>query len=101
MQEPRLPQNQSVCLRGFHTAGQLCAVPNRRALICFRLVPFLIVAALTATLCPADGFTAAPGSSLHSPAPPTIVFMTDFGSVHDAVPICKGVIYGIAPQARI
>jgi len=32
---------------------------------------------------------------------PTIVFMTDFGTVDDAVPICKGVMLGIAPGARI
>lgn len=32
---------------------------------------------------------------------PTIVFMTDFGTVDDAVPICKGVMLGIAPIARI
>ena len=30
-----------------------------------------------------------------------IVFMTDFGTANDAVAICRGVIYGIAPQARI
>jgi S-adenosylmethionine hydrolase len=32
---------------------------------------------------------------------PTIVFMTDFGTNNDAVPICKGVILGIAPDVRI
>ena len=32
---------------------------------------------------------------------PTIVFMTDFGTANDAVAICKAVIVGIAPQARI
>lgn len=32
---------------------------------------------------------------------PTIVFMTDFGTHNDAVPICKGVILGIAPDVRI
>jgi S-adenosylmethionine hydrolase len=31
----------------------------------------------------------------------TIVFMTDFGTDNDAVPICKGVIYGIDPEVRI
>jgi S-adenosyl-L-methionine hydrolase (adenosine-forming) len=36
------------------------------------------------------------------PAPhPTIVFMTDFGTANDAVAICKAVILGIAPDARI
>lgn len=34
-------------------------------------------------------------------AQPTIVFMTDFGTANDAVAICKGVIIGIAPDARI
>jgi len=32
---------------------------------------------------------------------PTIVFMTDFGTTNDAVAICKAVIVGIAPDARI
>jgi S-adenosylmethionine hydrolase len=32
---------------------------------------------------------------------PIIVFMTDFGTTDDAVPICKGVMLGIAPEARI
>ncbi|HEV2176296.1 MAG TPA: S-adenosyl-l-methionine hydroxide adenosyltransferase family protein [Terriglobia bacterium] len=32
---------------------------------------------------------------------PTIVFMTDFGADNDAVPICKGVMLGIAPDVRI
>jgi S-adenosylmethionine hydrolase len=32
---------------------------------------------------------------------PTIVFMTDFGTANEAVAICKAVILGIAPDARI
>lgn len=32
---------------------------------------------------------------------PTVVFMTDFGHVDDAVPICKGVMLGIEPNLRI
>lgn len=32
---------------------------------------------------------------------PTIVFMTDFGMGDDSVAICKGVMYSIAPDARI
>ncbi len=31
----------------------------------------------------------------------TIVFMTDFGTANDAVAICKAVIAGIAPDARV
>lgn len=33
--------------------------------------------------------------------PPTIVFMTDFGTVDDSVTICKGVMYSILPVVRI
>ena len=36
-----------------------------------------------------------------SPAPPTVVFMTDFGVVDDSVALCKGVMYSIAPELRI
>lgn len=32
---------------------------------------------------------------------PTIVFMTDFGAANDAVAICKAVMLGILPDARI
>jgi len=31
----------------------------------------------------------------------TIVFMTDFGAANDAVAICRAVIFGIAPDARL
>jgi hypothetical protein len=45
------------------------------------------------------------GSRAASPsdkkAIPTIVFMTDFGTVDDSVAICKGVMYAIAPEVRI
>jgi len=33
--------------------------------------------------------------------PPTVVFMTDFGTVDDSVALCKGVMYGITPNLRI
>jgi S-adenosylmethionine hydrolase len=33
--------------------------------------------------------------------PPTIVFMTDFGVIDDSVALCKGVMYGIAPNLRV
>jgi len=32
---------------------------------------------------------------------PTIVFMTDFGTVDDSVAICRGVMYSIAPEVRL
>jgi S-adenosylmethionine hydrolase len=34
-------------------------------------------------------------------ARPTIVMMTDFGTANDAVAVCKAVIVGIAPEARL
>ena len=43
-----------------------------------------------------------PEESAKKPATrPTIVFMTDFGTANDAVAICKAVMIGIAPNARI
>ena len=36
-----------------------------------------------------------------TPRRPMIVFMTDFGTANDAVAICKAVIAGIAPEARV
>ena len=36
-----------------------------------------------------------------TPRKPTIVFMTDFGAANDSVAICKAVIAGLAPDARI
>jgi len=39
--------------------------------------------------------------SASAPHRPIIVFMTDFGTLDDSVPICKGVMLGIAPEARI
>ena len=50
------------------------------------------------------GCTNAPApkeSATAAPHKPTIVFMTDFGTANDAVAICKAVILGIAPDARI
>ena len=43
----------------------------------------------------------APAQSAPSQYPPTVVFMTDFGTVDDSVNICKGVMYSIMPQVRI
>jgi S-adenosylmethionine hydrolase len=49
------------------------------------------------------------GALMHAPASaaqpatraPVIVFMSDFGTLDDAVAICKGVMLGIEPAARI
>jgi S-adenosylmethionine hydrolase len=56
-----------------------------------------LAAVLMAAVVGRAGFGAPQASAAH----PTIVFMTDFGTDNDAVPICKGVIYGIDPEVRI
>jgi S-adenosylmethionine hydrolase len=44
----------------------------------------------------------APAQQATSPKyPPTIVFMTDFGTFDDSVPICKGVMYSVMPEVRV
>src|SRR5467141_1204819 len=58
----------------------------------------LMGAACSKTPSPKD---AASSSLSPSGARTTIVFMTDFGTANDAVAICKAVIVGIAPDARI
>ncbi len=42
-----------------------------------------------------------PAQQPASKYPPTVIFMTDFGTVDDSVALCKGVMYGITPNLRI
>lgn len=60
-----------------------------------RFLPALIAIILLLAPLPLAQQSAAPKY------PPTIVFMTDFGTVDDSVPICKGVMYSILPDVRI
>src|SRR5438270_2410712 len=60
---------------------------NSRRCICLGVILFLT--------------TGAVAQNTSQQSPPTIVFMTDFGTVDDSVPICKGVMYGIEPRLRI
>ena len=69
-------------------------------------VRFLLLPLLALTLaaaCSKDRVQNGSAGSSASPSGkrPTIVFMTDFGTANDAVAICKAVIIGIAPDARI
>ena len=67
-----------------------------------RIALSFFVTAVFAAACsksPADKATA-PVPEQQFPHP-TIVFMTDFGVANDAVAICKAVMLGIAPDARI
>jgi S-adenosylmethionine hydrolase len=47
------------------------------------------------------GCWAAPADPPAAGSVPTVVFMTDFGTVDDSVALCKGVMYSIAPELRI
>jgi len=58
------------------------------------------VAAILLILC-AGCRAASASDSTSGKSVPTIVFMTDFGTVDDSVAICKGVMYSIAPEVRI
>ena len=68
-------------------------------------VRFFLLPLLALTLAACSKNRAQNGSAGSSASPsgkrPTIVFMTDFGTANDAVAICKAVIVGIAPDARI
>src|SRR5246127_863034 len=65
--------------------------PSPRRAVTLAVVFFLLVSA------------SAPLRAAESAAkyPPTIVFMTDFGVVDDAVAICRGVMYSIMPEVRV
>ena len=62
-----------------------------------RLLALLIWSGMVAAMLPAAPVLA----QKPPPAKPLIVFMTDFGTLDDAVAICKGVIKTIAPDAEI
>ena len=66
--------------------------------IALSLLAFVFLAAACSKFQADKDPTPVPGA----PVPhPTIVFMSDFGVANDAVAICKAVILGIAPDARI
>ena len=58
------------------------------------------VALVLLILCPGNRAASA-ADSTSGKSIPTIVFMTDFGTVDDSVAICKGVMYSISPEVRI
>jgi S-adenosylmethionine hydrolase len=57
--------------------------------------------AIMSSLVASFGASPSPQEAAAPNYPPTIVFMTDFGTVDDSVPICKGVMYSITPAVRI
>lgn len=67
-----------------------------------RIALALLVVVFLAAACSKFQLDKDPAPVPGAPTPhPTIVFMSDFGVANDAVAICKGVILGIAPDARI
>jgi S-adenosylmethionine hydrolase len=67
-----------------------------------RIRLFALAVFAGALFCTACGKTPADkAAGQRGAARPTIVFMTDFGTANDAVALCKAVIVGIAPDARI
>src|SRR6266403_771531 len=65
------------------------------------VLPLLVLALVGAACSKAPGRNDSTSTLSPSGARPTIIFMTDFGTANDAVAICKAVIVGIAPDARI
>jgi S-adenosylmethionine hydrolase len=67
-----------------------------------RVLSFLLMTALSVAVAGCATTATHPDESAKKPSTrPTIVFMTDFGVANDAVAICKAVMIGIAPDARI
>ncbi len=60
-----------------------------RSVAPYLLIAFLLIVNLSCAAEAERGF------------PPTVVFMTDLGTLDDSVAICKGVMYSIAPELRI
>jgi hypothetical protein len=63
----------------------------------FAVLSMLVVLSLTAACYREAAPSQSPAAQQPSAAPPTIVFMTDFGTANDAVAICRAVIFSIAP----
>lgn len=66
----------------------------------FGRIPLLLLALLCLAACTNRAARQDEDTDAES-AHPSIVFMTDFGTANDSVAICKGVILGIVPDARI
>ena len=66
--------------------------------IALPLLGIIVLAAACSKFLPDKNAAPIPGQPIPHP---TIVFMTDFGAANDAVAICKAVMLGIAPDARI
>jgi S-adenosylmethionine hydrolase len=73
----------------------------RRWLGIFALPPLVLASVIAGCANPDSATKSAASSGVPGGARSTIVFMTDFGTANDAVAICRAVMIGIAPDARI
>src|SRR6516225_8722742 len=109
--ESHLQRQLAQCqLDGIHLLKKKNLIASSRRERMFPRVPWvisrialsLLAVAFLASACskflPDKSAEPVPGQSVPHP---TIVFMSDFGVANDAVAICKAVIVGIAPDARI
>jgi S-adenosylmethionine hydrolase len=74
---------------------------TRRWQSAFAMLPLLLAYAFAGCAKQDSATRLATHSGVTGSARPTIVFMTDFGSANDSVAICRAVMLGIAPDARI
>src|SRR5579859_4480447 len=95
---PRFLAFPSGIIRLFHEDNQGAHHPMKR-LNARVFTISLALLTLLATSCSRQ--SAPPQSTQGFVPPPTIVFMTDFGTANDAAAICRAVIYGIAPGVRL
>jgi S-adenosylmethionine hydrolase len=75
-------------------------VPSLRSRIIFQGLVVLVLGALIGCK-PGSQPATSSASAPNTNRPQVLVFMTDFGTANDAVAICHGVMFGIAPDARI
>ena len=74
----------------------------KRGYIVRKLAYSIVILALAALYClQSAGAVKDEPASQSVAGPPTIVFMTDYGVQEDSVAVCKGVMWSIAPTARI
>src|SRR5258705_2988940 len=88
------------CLRGIPIT-ELSLMRSRRSAAFLAFLIFACSLMLAACSKSEPAKNGQDGAGQRAVARPLLVFMTDFGTANDAVAICKAVMVGIAPAARI
>jgi S-adenosyl-L-methionine hydrolase (adenosine-forming) len=89
--------NTELGFASFSSSSKLLNVPDPKQIMPTRRLPHFLLGFFL-LFCIAGRTISAQTAA---PAPPTVVFMTDFGVVDDSVALCKGVMYSIASDLRI